>query len=354
MAPSFPLPRGRGWRFALMTSLAVLLPVAAFGHLCNDVFVQAKDNLAVKVDVRDGQLRIGQTASFRVYLLNTMDRQLNSIGLRIESQAFTAQVKPGPDWQGYPAINAVSKGGRKVHFVVTLTRKPGLADGKYSIGLKLTEGGKRSTKVYKTLDMEKAAGILELPARANPIAIDGAQDKAEWDAGALCAAFYERQKKDNYTYNVSSEVQTRARFLQDAENLYCSLSLARPAGREAGADQCVLYVAKDCESIPVKVTFDAKAGTVTGAAGAEFKFSADRTAVEARLPLSALGLAGKKNFYMNLVRTTTTGPRKVVTYWQGNEQCLEQPMVYGNFVVAGIAPATGTDNAPNEPAGNAE
>ena len=53
-------------RVAAVLSVGLLLGLQSVSaHLCNDVFAQAKDNLAVKVDIRDGQLRINQTASFR-------------------------------------------------------------------------------------------------------------------------------------------------------------------------------------------------------------------------------------------------------------------------------------------------
>jgi hypothetical protein len=76
----------------------MLLSVSAQAHLCNDVFAQAKDNLVVKVDVRDGQLRISDTGTFRVYLLNTMDRDIERIELEIQSNEFDAEVTPGKNW----------------------------------------------------------------------------------------------------------------------------------------------------------------------------------------------------------------------------------------------------------------
>ena len=53
-------------RKLVLVALLAAVPTMALAHLCNDVFRQAKDNLAIKVDIRDGQLRIGQSASFRV------------------------------------------------------------------------------------------------------------------------------------------------------------------------------------------------------------------------------------------------------------------------------------------------
>ena len=104
----------------------VLFSSVAFGHLCNDVFAQAKDNLAVKVDIRDGQLRIGKSASFKVYLLNTMDRDIADIRLEVLSDQFNPTVTHAPDWQQFPCL----KVKKKEYFTVQLDRKPVGTDGR--------------------------------------------------------------------------------------------------------------------------------------------------------------------------------------------------------------------------------
>ena len=80
----------------------------SFSHLCNDVFVQAEDNLAVKVDIRDGQLRISDTGSFKVYVLNTMDRAIQKLNLVVESEEFDVEVKPSPTWGMYPYLDTAN------------------------------------------------------------------------------------------------------------------------------------------------------------------------------------------------------------------------------------------------------
>ena len=127
----------------VLVVVSLVIPVAAEGHLCNDVFVQAKDNLVVKVDVRDGQLRISKTGTFKVYLLNTMDRDIAKIYLEVQSSDFDAEVKQSSDWRGYPVLKTTKRGGKKECFEVELTRKRGTKEGKYKIGL-LLHGGNRN------------------------------------------------------------------------------------------------------------------------------------------------------------------------------------------------------------------
>ena len=82
----------------ILIILIGLVPVTVLAHLCNDVFMQAKDNLAVKVDIRDGQLRINKDAKFRVYLFNSMDR------LQVLTRDFQTKVTPSPEWRNYPGL----------------------------------------------------------------------------------------------------------------------------------------------------------------------------------------------------------------------------------------------------------
>lgn len=326
-------------KFAL-TAVCALLPAAALAHLCNDVFAQAKDNLIVKVDIRDGQLRIGQQASFRVYLMNTMDREIAKIGLEVRCAQFRAEVQPSPDWRNYPVLRPVPKkvrqgGGKKEYFTVTLTRNPGVPDGKYQIELVLFDPSKKS-RVFKTADLDSAAALAELP-KAAGIKVDGAAGQAEWGQSFVCTDFHAHVKKGHYFVNQPAQDQPRFRLAADAENLYCLLQFQ--GGAEAKADQAALYVAPDPDSKPVIVTFDrvsGQAGCEKGLEGAEFKAGADKSVVECRIPRGLLGIKDAKSFQLNFARTVTGADDKQETvYWRGNASTLGEPAFYGQFTVAG-------------------
>jgi hypothetical protein len=317
------------WRKLAIAAVCTALPAAALAHLCNDVFDQAKDNLAVKVDVRDGQLRIGQEASFKVYLLNTMDRGIATISLQVNSNEFTAEVKP--DKLSLPV-------GKKMSFDVVLKRNPGVADGKYKIGLTLYNTNKKS-QVFTTTDLDSAAGIVELPKGA-AVKVDGASDEAEWGKSFACTDFYTcaKQKFPSGTFMANQPAQDQARFrvAADAENLYCLLQFA--GGTGAKADEAKLYVAASADAKPVTVVFDrltAKASAEKGPEGIEVKASADKSMLECKVPLELLGLKGAKSFRLNFTRRVTDADGKqTVTYWRGNGASLQEPIVYGQFKLA--------------------
>jgi hypothetical protein len=319
-------------RKTLLVVACLSFPAAALAHLCNDVFVQARDNLAVKVDVRDGQLRIGKKATFRVYLLNTMDRNIVTIGLEVRTAGkFNAQVKPSPSWKRAPALKCVRRGGKKEYFEVTLTRKPGVPDGKYKIDLHLYNPRKKSM-VFKTVDLGKAAGIFEVP-KAGSIKIDGNVGAGEWGKSLLCTGFYTYTRKGKYFVNVPAGNQPRFRVSADKDNLYLALAFV---GGAPQSDLIDFYAAKALDGKPVKVSIDRVAGTATCSAGSgiECKANANKSAVEVKIPRKLLGVNGVKGFYANFSRTSGQGKKKIVTYWRGNKFSVADPVEFAHFKVA--------------------
>ncbi len=326
------------WRKLVLVAVCLSFPAAALAHLCNDVFVQAKDNLAVKVDVRDGQLRIGKTASFRVYLLNTMDRVIVNIKLEVRTGGkFQATVKPGAGWKRAPALQCVRRGGKKQYYEVTLTRKPGVPDGRYKIDLHLFNG-KRKSMVFKTVNLGSAASICEVP-KAAKVAVDGKASSTEWGKSFLATGFYsyvrKKMKGGTFFANVPAADQSLFRVTADKDNLYLYLGFQGGAG--ATSDVADFYLAPNVDATPVKFSVDRLTGKVVcskGTAGVECKVGAGKTAVELKIPRKLAGVAGSKGFYANFTRTLTKGGKKLVTYWRGNKYSADKPVEFAHFKVA--------------------
>jgi hypothetical protein len=312
---------------------AALAVLPARAHLCNDVFVQARDNLAVKVDIRDGQLRIAKEGAFRVYLLNTMDRDIANIQLAVEGPGFTTSVKPSKEWKGFPHLKTTRRGGEKEYFDVTVTRKAGTADGKYKLALRLYNGEDASME-FKTVDLAAAAATHPLTT-AKKITVDGRADQQEWGTAVLCTGFSEYVKgKGGYQENRQAANQPRVRVTADAANLYLCPTFQ---GAAAGKDTLTLYVAASTDAAPAKIEIDRIAGTVTadGAAipGAEARKSTAGDALEVKLPFSTIGLVNGKSFYLNMARTTNG--KGGTAYWRGNEFSVNNPVVFDRFVLGG-------------------
>jgi hypothetical protein len=300
--------------------LALALPVRA--HLCNDVFAQARDNLAVKVDIRDGQLRINKEASFRVYLLNTMDRAIADIRLEAVSKDFDAVVEPSPDWKGYPRLQTALQGGQKEFFNVTLKRKSGTEDGKYDIGLRLFNGQK-PTMEFKTVDLADAMAIVKVPARPKSLKVDGKVQKEEWAEAVLCTDLQTETKKDRFTTKVDSDTPTRIRFAADGQHLYALVNCP-----DVGTNDVMnLYLASDSEAKPVKIGLDLKSGALTNAPAAALS-KASPEGIEIQLPLGDLKLG--KTFFLNIARQKDS----VLSVWRGTAASIENPIVYATMILA--------------------
>lgn len=328
----------------------MLLSVAAQAHLCNDVFVQAKDNLVVKVDVRDGQLRISDTGTFRVYLLNTMDRDIDRIELEIQSNEFSAEVSPGKDWGGHPRLRTATRGGKKEYFEVKLTRKKGTGKGKYKIALFLHGGNRR--KVFKTVDINEAAGLADVPKKSASLKVDGKVSSTEWKKGLACTSFTEYKKgtgRQAYMENYPASQQTGLRFYHDDKNLYCMIDFQKESDK--GKEDIVkILVAKDPDSTPQTVTVNLQkkeAKSSVNSEGIEMEVDSKGTKVELMLPFKCLGIdfgeekkegddkdknkeKAPKVFCVNLTREHNG----VTTYWKGNSASVNDPVVYANFVMA--------------------
>ncbi len=312
-------------------------------HLCDNVFAQARDNLVVKVDIRDGQLRVGREGSFRVYVLNTMDRDIAEIALDVDSPEFEAVVAPAPEWRTYPALPTTRDNpswrapnrseGKKEYFTVTLKRKPGVKDGSYKVSLNLVS--RRQKMTFRTMDLESAADICRLPSLP-ALAIDGQATREKWGNAFLCANFYSYRKIGRYMENVPSDDQSRVRVAHDDNYLYFMASFH--GGDDAAKDVINVYVAPTVDDAPVVLSMDRKTGRITGPDGIAGEASGVSSAqgyfMEAKIPRKALGIKGGDGFYMNFIRETVRGGARDLTFWRGNDRVLNQPIAYGYFTFA--------------------
>ena len=304
----------------LLMLLMGLVPMIAFAHLCNDVFRQAQDNLAVKVDIRDGQLRISKNAKFRVYLLNTMDRAIDEIRLEVVTKDFEAIVAPSREWRTFPAL----KVNKKQYFEVWLTRKPGTESGKYKIDLRLI-GGRREFKTVNIDDAQPA--LMVVPENSQPPKIDGNVLSAEWKNSLLCTSLY-RYKRFGRTRDASPpKVQTRFRFSRYKDTLYCLIDFMKQTRKDVAR----IYIARDIDSEPMVIVANLQKGKVfvDGKESLRINSAVNGHRMELELPLEVLNIRNQQSIYVNITRKFD----KTTTYWLGNRHSVMDPFVYANFVL---------------------
>ncbi len=314
-------------RFFVFSGIFFLLAIPAFAHLCNDVFIQAKDNLAVKVDIRDDQLRINKTGKFRVYLLNTMDRDIVDIRLDVKSGAFKSEVTPSPAWRRYPYLKTSKRGGKKEYFEVELTRKSGTASGKYKIELHLYNG-RDPSMVFKDVDINAAISARKVPLAPKNLAVDGSAKRSEWGKALICKKMYEYEKCGRYfENNYDTNVNTSFYFYHDQNNILCLVNFRK----DTGSDKACIYISPDSDSTPLEIKADLqnKSVTVNGRSDSKIKVTRFRNMLEISMPMSILGIKGKKSFLANMTRNSG----RTRTYWKGNRLSYKNPIVYANFIL---------------------
>jgi hypothetical protein len=331
-------------------SVLILVSVAP-AHLCNDVFDQAEDNLAVKVDIRDGQLRIDEEATFRVYLLNTMDRNIADIDLQIISDEFDATVTPSSSWTTFPVLKTVNAGGQKEYFEVKLMRKEGVADGEYEIKLKLVNG-RDDSMVYKTLDLASSAETTDVP-EAEDVTIDGDVTRDEWGDATIVTDLHRYVREGRYFCNAKAEDQPRFRVQADSETLFIATTFQ--GGADATDDAAVIHLARDLDSEPVSIALDRLTKEIRCYRGMERSediaeaievvFSEDGKTVECAIPLSVLELDEDQSaILMNFSRQMTIDGEDMSCYWQGNASSRFDPVVYAEFVLASLSDEEDADS----------
>jgi len=249
--------------------------------------------------------------------MNTMDRDIADINLKVESDAFDSIVSPSKSWKKFPVLRTTRKGGQKEYFEVTLKRKPNLPDGKYKINLTLFNG-RDASMVFKTLDIEEAADIQKLP-EAQKLTIDGTIKKEEWENSILLSNFYNYEKKGKYFFSTILKNQPRIRLMADKTNLYIAAKL------EEGQNNIELLITNKRDEKAKTLNIDLLKGKVEGIQGAIVKSSIDGS--EIKIPLTSLLGMKNNSFFINMI----IKKENQISYWRGNSFSFQDPLVFAEL-----------------------
>lgn len=118
----------------------VFLAGQAPAHLCDNVFRQA-DKLIVKPETYN--IVVKDKATFKIFLQNNMDRGIADISLIPASEAFDFTVNPKQ--MSIPQ-------NQRTFFEVTMTPKPAVKSGTYTINFRLVGG--KDQRLFKSFSMK--------------------------------------------------------------------------------------------------------------------------------------------------------------------------------------------------------
>lgn len=306
------------------------------------------DNLTVKADVADGQLRIAQEGSFRVYLYNALTWPFYDAKLDVLSDQFDAKVEPSPAWKTFPDLQPASGGGTREYFTVTLARKAGVPDGPYDVVFKLYSSRATFRRLAQLLPLGETIDRQVVPVRAG-FAVDGKASPSKWADSLLVKDFRAYRSfpppraapgAAEPLKSHSAQEQTRVHVVADKDNLYFLALLAGVAPE----DELAISVAPTIESQPVRLVLKQATGQVE-APSTEGRIQCLKCPADPRdsrvvmyelcVPRKALGLAAASSFYANFCRVAHgAGSETAVekSYWRGNDVSANEPTVYGRLV----------------------
>jgi hypothetical protein len=311
-----------------------------------------RDNLFVKVDVGEGALKIGTTASFKVYVMNTYHSITSGTGatvdtfydamLRVVTDEFTATVTQSPTWTSYPDLPSVKVGGRAEYFTVQLARKSGVPDGDYSVDLELysSKNVVPSRRLARVFTINDAMDMYRLQ-QAPTITIDGRATAEEWGTAAVCSDFRAMVLAGPYggpprSDSISSTPRdpSRVRVCGDNANVYACCTFMGGVG--ALTDSMAFYFSPTITGTPVRVAVSGKDGGVSssqGTAGILSQRDSANCAIELKIPRTLVGIGGASSFCLNVVRRVAYTAKTENSYWRGNGVSYANPIVFAQMVL---------------------
>ncbi len=315
------------------------------------IMYKLRDNLTLKADVSDRQLRFDKECSFRVYLYNTMSHPYWNVKVDVMSDQFQAAVVPSPRWKTYPDLQAAATGGTREYFTVTLTRKPGVPDGAYDVSLRVYSSRYDVPKLNGALTLAEAMDQHEIPLGPE-VKMDGRVRPQDWNATPALTGFSSYVKNDQQEFFFCRPTdQTRMHVAADRDNIYMLVTCMGSYDRSIKGNEFRIYTAAAIEARPRVFTLDESTGQVTAdqpAPGLQcVKCPDDPEApgsvsmYEIRIPRQSLGMT-KDVLYLNFARVVAGRlpgkdpqhkPLPECSYWRGNDISAKDPVVYGRMLL---------------------
>jgi hypothetical protein len=314
------------------------------------IMYKLRDNLTIKADVSDSQLRFDKQCSFRVYLYNTMSHPFWNAKLEVLSDQFEAAVVPSPLWKTYPDVQSAATGGTREHFTVTLKRKAGVPDGQYDVSL----------RVYPCYETPKLNAVLTVAEAMDqhemllgpPVKMDGRVRPQDWNVAPALTDFssYVKNREQEFFFCRPTD-QTRVHVAADRDNLYLLVTCMGTYDRGVKGNEVRIYAAPAIEAKSRIFTLDESTGQVDAdqpAPGLQcVKCQDDPEApgsvavYEIRIPRRSLGMT-RDVVYLNFCRIVAGRlpakdrqgkPMPEFSFWRGNDLSAKDPVVFGRIVI---------------------
>ena len=332
--------------FAQIIVLLLILVLAMIGTSAGtfNSFCQylpwMRDNVTIKADIADEQLRIDTVGAFRVYIYTTMGMPFYDAKLDVQSEQFDITVTPSPTWKTYPDVQTAVTGGSKEYFTVNLKRKIGVPDGKYDLILRLYSSRQTYRRLARVIQLDEAIDAHTIPVKKS-IVCDGKVRPQDWAGSLLLKDFLSYSMVGHSLKSMTPGAQTRIHVASDAKNLYLLVLLI--GGSNNGFLN--MYFSPTLDGKPIVVTLNKATGTasttITGITVKPCSAQSSFAEFEISVPRTALGMT-RNVFYLNFCRSTGADPNDLTlqkkgsahfSFWRGNNISVNDPIVYGKMII---------------------
>jgi len=299
------------------------------------------DNVSLRADVTEADLKTKSEVAFPVYVINTMKSPLPGVSLDVASGQYDVKVEPSPTWTSFPMLPKCSPVPPcKEFFTVHLKKKPSAAAGPCDVVLKLFSVQPDGRRLVAFEPLADTIDSHDVPLQ-KAFVFDGTTSAKKWgDSFAIHDLRSYKQTSDG-NFERKGRTRTRVQIAADKDSIYFLVTFFR-----VGADGTVdLFLAPAIDAKPVSIALNRKDGTVRTSlppGSVEFKKCLDDPKMimdakdpfpqppadtyEGRVSRAALGFPAGNVFYLNVDSPDN--------YWRGNPASASNPAVFARMVIA--------------------
>ena len=302
------------------------------------------DNIALRADLAESDLKAKNEISFPVYVISTMNAALPGVSLDVSSDQFEARVSPSTSWKTFPELSKpAGNHPTKEFFTVTLKKKSATPIRACDVVMKLYSAQPQGKQLVAFQPLSEILDSHEIPIQLS-FAFDGTTKPEKWGSSFSLQDLTAYEKTATGSYLRKGRTRTRVQWAADKEYLYLLVTFFQVGS--TGTVEIDMAPAMDAK--PVSIVLNRKDGTVHSSLPAEsvefkkclddplmildekdpFK-SAPADTYEGRISLKALGITPGTAFYANAFYNGQC-------CWRGNPVSSRDPAMFARMVIAGV------------------
>jgi len=299
------------------------------------------DNITLRADISESDLKTKGEVSFPVYVINTMNAPLPGVSLDVLSDQFEVKVSPSPAWKTFPEL-AKQNLSAKEYFTVTLKKKSAAPGLPCDIVLKLYSTQAKGKQLIAFLPLMETLDSHEVPL-VSSFTFDGTTNPKKWGNSFSIHDLMSYEQSPTGTSQRKDVSRTRVQLVADKEYLYLLVTFF-----QVMVDGTIeIDVATSMDDKPVSIVLNRKDGAIRSSLPSEcieFKKCLDDPLMildekdpfkgppadtyEGRISRKALGISPGNVFFINVIYNKQY-------FWRGNQTSSANSVIFGRMMIVG-------------------